>query len=235
MKLVLDIGNTRLKTSIYDEDGLRPVRDWQSHLEAADAVLVSNVAGSGALQAEVRGHPGRRVLPWHSAAAEGWLKGIPKGLGADRVAADIGARSLYSHNTLLIIDAGTCLTFDVIAADGRILGGAISPGVSLRLRAMHEYTSALPLLEPDGDHPILGYNTPTSMRSGAVNGMRWEIEGYIRHIRSMYPDLQVFFTGGGSIGYQTGSADFPPDLQPIITCDSLLVQKGLLVAFRDKD
>lgn len=86
---------------------------------------------------------------------------------------------------------------------------------------MHEHTAALPLLDVQGEHPVLGYDTHTSMRSGAINGVRWEIEGYIRHIMSMYPDLHVFFTGGDNI-------EFPRDLQEIVSCDRLLVQKGLL-------
>ncbi len=224
MKLVLDIGNTRLKASVAEGNELCPVQEWQAYVPDAEAVLVSNVAGEDALSAEVVAHPHCRVLTWESSEARMWLRDIPMGLGADRVAADIAARSMCPHNTLLIIDAGTCLTFDVIAADGRVLGGAISPGISLRLKAMHEHTSALPLLDADGEHPVLGYDTPTSMRGGAVNGVMWEIEGYIRYIRSLHPDLRVFFTGGNS-------AEFPADLQPIIICDSLLVQKGLLVAF----
>jgi type III pantothenate kinase len=169
----------------------------------------------------VSSHPQCRILTWQSPEAALWLKGIPAGLGSDRVAADMGARSLYPTRPLLIIDAGTCLTFDVIASDGTILGGAISPGVSLRLKAMHEHTAALPLLDTHGDHPVLGYDTSSAMRSGAINGMRWEIEGYIRHILAEYPDLHVFFTGGDCI-------DFSADLQSIITFEPLLVQKGLL-------
>jgi type III pantothenate kinase len=149
-------------------------------------------------------------------------------MGADRVAADIGARSIYADRPLLVIDAGTCITFDVIDIDGTILGGSISPGIHLRLKAMHEHTAALPLLGIDGEHPVMGYNTETAMRSGAINGVRWEIEGYIRHILALRPQLHIFFTGGDS-------TQFPPDLQQIITIDPLLVQRGLLAAFAHKD
>ncbi len=224
MKLVLDIGNTRLKASLAEGGELRPVQDWKAHVQDAEAVLVSNVAGGDALPAEAKEHPHCHILTWQSPEARAWLKDIPMGLGPDRVAADIAAHSMCPHNTLLIIDAGTCLTFDVIATDGRVLGGSISPGISLRLKAMHEHTSALPLLEADGEHPVLGYDTPTSMRGGAINGMKWEIEGYIRYVLKSYPDLRVFFTGGNS-------TEFPEDLRPIITCDSFLVQKGLLAVF----
>lgn len=224
MYILLDIGNTRLKASTADCNSIYPNENWLDFTDIAEEILVSNVAGSDALPKEVARSPKCKFLTWQSPEAREWLKDIPAGLGADRVAADIGARSMMPEHTLLIIDAGTCLTFDVIGRDGSILGGAISPGINLRLRAMHEHTAALPLLDAEGEHPVLGYDTPTSMRSGAINGIRWEIEGYIRTMQKMYPDLHVFMTGGDDM-------EFPEDLQHIITREPLLVQKGLLAAF----
>ena len=224
MYILLDIGNTRLKASTADCNSIYPNENWLDFTDIAEEILVSNVAGSDALPKEVARSPKCKFLTWQSPEAREWLKDIPAGLGADRVAADIGARSMMPEHTLLIIDAGTCLTFDVIGRDGTILGGAISPGINLRLRAMHEHTAALPLLNAEGEHPVLGYDTPTSMRSGAINGIRWEIEGYIRTMQKMYPDLHVFMTGGDDM-------EFPEDLQHIITREPLLVQKGLLAAF----
>ena len=228
MHILLDIGNTRMKTSIADADGIRRIDAWEEYIDKADDVLVSNVAGQDALPGILLGNPKCKVLTRDSDEARAWLKQIPSGMGADRVAADIGARSIYSDRPLLVIDAGTCITFDVIDTDGTILGGAISPGIHLRLKAMHEHTAALPLLGIDGEHPVMGYNTETAMRSGAINGVRWEIEGYIRHILALRPQLNVFFTGGDS-------TQFPLDLQQIITVDPLLVQRGLLAAFTHKD
>jgi type III pantothenate kinase len=224
MYILLDIGNTRLKASTADCNSIYPNENWLDFTDIAEEILVSNVAGSDALPKEVARSPKCKFLTWQSPEAREWLKDIPAGLGADRVAADIGARSMMPEHTLLIIDAGTCLTFDVIGRDGTILGGAISPGINLRLKAMHEHTAALPLLDAEGEHPVLGYDTPTSMRSGAINGIRWEIEGYIRTMQKMYPDLHVFMTGGDDM-------EFPEDLQHIITREPLLVQKGLLAAF----
>ena len=205
-------------------NSIYPNENWLDFTDIAEEILVSNVAGSDALPKEVARSPKCKFLTWQSPEAREWLKDIPAGLGADRVAADIGARSMMPEHTLLIIDAGTCLTFDVIGRDGTILGGAISPGINLRLKAMHEHTAALPLLDAEGEHPVLGYDTPTSMRSGAINGIRWEIEGYIRTMQKLYPDLHVFMTGGDDM-------EFPEDLQHIITREPLLVQKGLLAAF----
>lgn len=221
MYILIDIGNTRMKVSVADENGIRPTDEWRQHLEEADAVLVSNVAGEQALPREVAQMPNCHVLTWQTPEAGRWIKNIPAGLGADRLAADIGAMSCCPDRTVLVIDAGTCLTFDVIDARGNILGGSISPGIAMRLKAMHEHTAALPLLSPTGEHPVLGYDTPTAMRGGAINGMKWEIEGYIRHILKEHPDLHVFMTGGDKI-------NFPEDLGAIMTYDPQLVQKGLL-------
>ncbi|MBQ2362896.1 MAG: type III pantothenate kinase, partial [Bacteroidaceae bacterium] len=146
-----------MKTSIADADGIRRIDAWEEYIDKADDVLVSNVAGQDALPMILQGNPKCKVLTRESAEAHNWLKQIPAGMGADRVAADIGARSIYSDRPLLVIDAGTCITFDVIDTDGTILGGAISPGIHLRLKAMHEHTAALPLLGIDGEHPVMGY------------------------------------------------------------------------------
>lgn len=224
MILLFDIGNTRMKVSVSDHRGIFSVSDWEELLPRAEAVLVSNVAGPEALPLVVLHHPNCHVLSWQSPEVEQWLDGVHRGMGADRLAADIGARSMYPESTLLVIDAGTCVTFDVIDASGKILGGAISPGVSLRLKAMHEHTAALPLPDLCGEHPVMACDTVSAMRSGAVNGLMWEIEGYIRHTLSLFPDLHVCFTGGDSIY-------FPDDLSHVISRDPLLVQKGLLAAF----
>lgn len=226
MYILIDIGNTRMKVSVADGHGIRPTEDWRRYLDEAEAVLVSNVAGEKSLPEDVALLPKCRVLTWQTAEARRWIGNIPEGLGADRLAADIGARSLCPGRTILVIDAGTCLTFDVIGADGSILGGSISPGMAMRLKAMHEHTAALPLVSVDGDHPVLGYDTPTAMRGGAVNGMRWEMEGYIRHVLREYPDLHVFVTGGDRTG-------FAEDLQSMVTYDPLLVQRGLLAVWGD--
>ena len=121
---------------------------------------------------------------------------------------------------LLVIDAGTCLTFDVIDATHSFAGGNISPGVELRLKAMHEHTAALPLISVEGELPDLGYDTATAIRGGAINGVKFEIEGYIRMCRKRFPDLHVFYTGGNQF-------EFSSDVAPCITHDPHLVLRGL--------
>ncbi len=120
----------------------------------------------------------------------------PETLGRDRIAGVIGASVLFPGHGCLVIDAGTCITYDLINAKNVYLGGNIAPGISLRLRAMDEFTSALPLVSkklPDTDR---GYSTETAMRSGAVWGTTQEALGFIRRFNNQTEDLKVILTGG---------------------------------------
>ncbi len=144
----------------------------------------------------------------------------PQTLGSDRLAAVIGASSLKPGHDLLIIDAGTCITYEVIDARGNYWGGNIAPGMQMRLRALHEFTGRLPLVEAEGDVPGMGYSTETAIRSGVLRGMKYEIEGYIKSMRSKYPHLLVFLTGGDRINFDT-------NIKNIIFTDRYIVPRGL--------
>ena len=144
----------------------------------------------------------------------------PETLGSDRLAAAIGASSLKPGKDLLIIDAGTCITYDVIDARGNYWGGNIAPGMQMRLHALHEFTARLPLVEAEGDVPGMGYNTETAIRSGVLRGMKYEIEGYIKSMSSKFPHLQVFLTGGNRINFNTS-------IMNMIFTDRYIVPRGL--------
>ena len=144
----------------------------------------------------------------------------PQTLGSDRLAAAVGARSLKPGKDLLIIDAGTCVTYEVIDALGNYWGGNIAPGMHMRLRALHEFTAKLPLVEAEGAVPGMGYDTDTAIRSGVLRGMKYEIEGYIRSMRAKYPKLLVFLTGGDKINFDT-------TIKSIIFADKFIVPRGL--------
>ena len=144
----------------------------------------------------------------------------PQTLGSDRLAAVIGASSLKPGHDLLIIDAGTCITYEVIDARGNYWGGNIAPGMQMRLRALPEFTGRLPLVEAEGDVPGMGYSTETAIRSGVLRGMKYEIEGYIKSMRSKFPHLLVFLTGGDRINFDT-------NIKNIIFTDRYIVPRGL--------
>lgn len=120
----------------------------------------------------------------------------PETLGADRIAGIAGALALVQGTPVLKIDAGTCLTFDL--SDGKhYLGGRISPGVHMRLKAMHQFTARLPQPGFDGETGgLTARNTNDSLRHGALLGAVNEIEGYVQHIKRAFPLLQVVLTGG---------------------------------------
>lgn len=120
----------------------------------------------------------------------------PETLGKDRIAAVAGARSLFPVKDILVIDAGTALTFDFISAGGVYSGGSISPGMSMRFRALNTFTHRLPLLEASEINYITGRTTTESILSGVINGIRIEIDGIIDEYRLLWPSLNVILTGG---------------------------------------
>ena len=144
----------------------------------------------------------------------------PQTLGSDRLAAAIGAWSQHPAHPLLIIDAGSCITFDFVSADGAYEGGNIAPGLHARLRAIDDYFPRLPLVEAEGETPELGYDTETAIRSGIIEGMKHEIEGYIHHFKAKYPQLLVFLTGGDEL-------NFVETIKSGIFADQFLVPRGL--------
>ncbi|MCB0852073.1 MAG: type III pantothenate kinase, partial [Bacteroidetes bacterium] len=121
----------------------------------------------------------------------------PATLGVDRIVAAIGAWSKSAPRAVLVIDAGTALTFDIINQSGEYLGGAISPGINMRFRALHEFTARLPLVTFEEVPPLIGDSTIQSMRSGVINGVIAEINGVINLHRATFQDqLDVYLTGG---------------------------------------
>lgn len=121
----------------------------------------------------------------------------PQTLGPDRLAAVCGAWDKLPEKDMLIIDSGTCITFDYINKNGEYLGGMISPGLNLRFKSLNEHTSRLPLLtKSDSTVELIGVDTELSIRSGVQNGLLFEINGTIEAFKSKYPDLHVFICGG---------------------------------------
>lgn len=120
----------------------------------------------------------------------------PHTLGADRIAAACGAWQLSEGSNVLVVVAGTCITYNLVDSGGNFLGGAISPGVHMRLQSMHSFTGKLPLISAEGDFPVIGKSTETSLRSGAINGTISELEGMIFRYSQEFTDLKVLITGG---------------------------------------
>jgi type III pantothenate kinase len=121
----------------------------------------------------------------------------PETLGYDRIAAVTGAHTILPGKNVLVIDAGTAITFDVVTAAGEYIGGNISPGLQMRFKALHKFTNRLPYLAPEEDAiKFLGKTTDEAIISGVINGLIYEIEGYISGVSAKYKNLQLVLTGG---------------------------------------
>lgn len=127
----------------------------------------------------------------------------PETLGLDRLAGVIGAQSLFPDTNCLVIDAGTCITYDAIDIAGVYEGGSISPGLKMRLKAMHEFTGRLPEVELANYTDWQGYDTPSAMLSGVLNGCTEEVRGMIEIYRSRYPGILIILCGGDAIFFDT--------------------------------
>lgn len=209
--LCIDCGNTRVKAAIVTGGAivaraLGTVADWSavSALSAAHrvsaAMLVSTTDADAPL-AEALG--GQLPCPLECLSASRPLPlrlayRTPQTLGPDRIATAVGAWGEFTGCNLMVVDAGTAITIDVVVASGAgtLLGGSISPGVSMRLQAMHEHTSRLPLVGADGDVPLVGYDTATALRSGAVLGAAAEVDAQALRLKAALGQVKVVVTGG---------------------------------------
>lgn len=127
----------------------------------------------------------------------------PTTLGLDRLAGILGAKSLFPNRNCLVIDAGTCITYDLIDADATYEGGSISPGLNMRLEAMHQFTGRLPEVRLSDYSDWQGYDTKSAMLSGVVNGTFGEIKDFISTYHSKYADLTVILCGGDAIFFDS--------------------------------
>ena len=211
--LCIDAGNTRLKAALthpstgevletffQSEEQPSHLTDLQSFIAGRPirAAIVSAVTverdnivralRDAAIQPLVL--DGRLALPVANAYAS------PDSLGADRIALACGAWLLHRGADTLVVSAGTCITYNLITRTGTFRGGAISPGMPMRLLAMHQFTDALPEVALQGDTRLLGYDTESSLRSGAVLGAIAEVDGFVTQFKSQYPGLKVLLTGG---------------------------------------
>lgn len=121
--------------------------------------------------------------------------GSRKTLGADRVAAAVGASSLYPGESLLVADAGTALTLDVVESGTAFAGGNISPGMKLRFASLNQFTESLPLVSPDGDIPEFGNDTVTAIRAGVLRGMVAEIVVAFRQAEKLVGARRIVSAG----------------------------------------
>lgn len=207
MNFVVDFGNTRIKAAIFSGlelqhsylfnsvqgliEGLKQIPDFENCMICS--VTAMHTEFMKALP------KGKKVILFEATTPIP-LKNLYKSaltLGSDRIAASVGSYSMYPDQDVLTIDAGTCLKYNFVNVNNEYLGGAISPGLPMRLKAMKEFTHALPLIEMDKTFDeLIGTSTKDSMLSGALIGAAAEVDGIIDRYLLKYANLQVVLTGG---------------------------------------
>lgn len=209
MILVIDVGNTRIKAAVFEDATLfeifvfskielhKNIQNILNKFEKITDMVVSSVGDvekqsfldyNKVLNVHFLSH--EDAFPFHNCYA------TPKTLGIDRMVLAAGATLRFPNQNRLVIDAGTCVTYDFIDQDNNYLGGAITPGLRLRYEALHNYTAKLPLLSSESPKDLIGTTTSESIHSGVVNGFVFEIDGFIAEYKARYSNFIIILTGG---------------------------------------
>lgn len=210
MELIVDVGNSRVKLALFragrvvrlhraraiDRQGV------EAFLEHAhpDRIGVASVGGD----TEPFVHLLRSIAPVTVIDARTPVPisnayNTPLTLGIDRIANAVAAHRRYPGRAVLTIDVGSCITYDVVDARGVFLGGAISPGLHMRARAMHGYSARLPLVDLDGPSALLARSTEEALRAGILQGARGELTTLVREYAHQLADVAVILTGGDGL------------------------------------
>ena len=208
-KAVIDIGNTQIKYALFKDSEmvmLQVSNDWD---EDVIKLLKKGYKTDFAIISDVRyeDEPYKEFLDENFS----WIKMNSKlsfpitlrynsidTLGSDRIALSCGAVELFPDKNVLIIGTGTCITLDFINEKGEYQGGSIHPGIKMRIRAMHEHTGKLPLVELDSEEfpNLIGANTRECILSGVYNGVIAEMQKSVENYQEQYQELKVVLSGG---------------------------------------
>ena len=210
MHLILDIGNTNVKYHLFDQEECIMSALVGSIELVAGKILVDFPALSHVIFSDVRGIMTKEKLQLvfpqvHVVEIKSLLfpfvsqYASPSTLGDDRIALVAAATKKYPQQNCLIIDAGTCLTYDFLSQEGTFLGDAISPGLQMRFKSLKHFTGKLPLVQPQSSFSLFGDSTETSINNGVMAGIVHEIEGQINTYQEKYPSLTVILTGGDAL------------------------------------
>ncbi|MCK5441848.1 MAG: type III pantothenate kinase [Maribacter sp.] len=212
MNLIVDAGNSFVKLAVFENEAILydTIIETSGLIEGVKEVFGKYPKIGLAIVSSVVNLPKRdidaltvlcdvHVLGHHSKTPFKNRYATPQTLGVDRIALATSAYYHYHNRNCLVIDAGTCITYDFVNAQGEYLGGAISPGLTMRYKALNDHTSKLPFLEVKTPNDLIGTTTESSIHSGIVNGIIGEIDGVIDQYKSRYKDLTVILTGGDAL------------------------------------
>ena len=240
--LVIDIGNSYTKIAVFKQDELVYTNRYQQ----PDTETIDNLLHEHGITRTIISSVKKEKEEWETVLKKKirliyfnaeMTTGInnhyltPKTLGLDRLAAVIGANYLYPQKNNLVIDGGTCITYDYVDAGANYFGGSISPGLNMRYKALNYYTGALPLLNEDaGFDDVSGSDTQGAITSGVQNGIKYEMEGFIESYKHDKNELNIILTGGDSIFFDTLLKN--SIFAPYIKIEPQLVLKGLNAAIQ---
>jgi type III pantothenate kinase len=209
MNLIIDVGNSFVKLAVFNGDKIKYKKIVELDLVLEEIKVLKQkehsikkaiMSSVGRLNEEaidqIKNCVDLLVLSSKTKLPFKNLYKTPKTLGVDRIALVSASVNKFPECNVLIIDAGTCITYDFVTANNEYLGGAISPGLHMRYKALHNLTANLPLLRPGKPKNIIGKTTKESIHSGVAYGVIMEIEGVIGSYQEKYSDLTVILTGG---------------------------------------
>lgn len=216
MNLCIDVGNTQVKLGIYDTAGnlLALLKYNKLELTFLQKILddwdIKNAILSSvrAEQEQVLRYLEQQLelvvqLSSSTAVPIGNLYQTPQTLGNDRLAVSVGAKALYPNEGVLIVDAGTCITYDFVRGDGTYMGGSILPGITMRFRALHELTAKLPLVEPQPLDSFIGTSTHSSIQTGVLQGVLHELRGFKAQYEQQFGPIRTIVTGGDASYFES--------------------------------
>ncbi|MDA9554691.1 type III pantothenate kinase [Pelobium sp.] len=208
--LVVDIGNSFVKIAVFNQDKkvfsdqlstlkLELLLQLKSAYNVQHLIISSVREGIIVDEEEVKQHFGYIRFNQSTPTPLQNKYQSPQTLGLDRLAAVVGAQKLFPAQNVFVIDAGTCITYDAVNEKGEYFGGSISPGIKMRFEAMHQFTSKLPLVNFDKDfNKTYGANSKEAISSGAINGVLFEVEGFIQQQLKTNPKTKIILCGGDS-------------------------------------
>ncbi len=229
--LCLDFGNTRLKAAIFNDDQFSEEIILENDSVATIGKLIAQYQPKKSILSSVIDHDDEleallnNATQFHKISFRTRLNfttpvGKPETIGADRLALSAAAVYFYPGKNNLVIGLGSAITYNFINQRHEFLGGGISPGMDMRFKALQTFTAKLPLVQPEWNFPLIGYDTKTNIQSGVIEGLTFEIEGFINEYSRKFGNFNVVLTGGNSLY-------FARRLKNKIFADSNFLFKGL--------
>jgi type III pantothenate kinase len=231
MNLIVDIGNTSIKTAVYNGQQLislfREKKISYQRLKKnlipyhIDKAIISSVKEIpekllNQLSSDI---PLIHILNYESLLPFKIEYDTPLTLGTDRIAAVAGAFNRFPGSEVLVIDAGTAITYDFLSGE-TYKGGNISPGLMIRFRALNRFTGRLPLISPTYTYSFPGKNTSDAIAAGVITGLSYEINEYIRTFKKQHAECIIILSGGDS-EFLLYKIDFEVIYMPDIVTDGL--------------